>query len=156
LPKPYIFFPLQVSTDQQVLVNYAGASIFKAIDEVVEYARNINTALCFREHPAESQSETVKSYIKKICESERQIYVSSDPVSRHIDECSEIITINSTVGLEGLINNKKVRFIGKSLYLNLNKSQIADYLNNYLVEVDYHNPKLSKKLIEKIFSKLYK
>lgn len=146
---PFIFFPLQVSTDQQVLVNYQGGSIFSAIDEAIHKAKEIGNPLIVREHPAESMKSLVRDYLQKK-ENGGYLKISSAPVSELIKHCTTIITINSTVGLEARINNKPVIFIGKSFYKIATDEQLATYLNDYLIEIDYHKPVASKNIVKKI------
>jgi capsular polysaccharide export protein len=134
-----VFFPLQVSTDQQVLVNYHGHSIFKALDEAIAYAQAKSIPLVTREHPAESRGEEVRAYIERRRAEGSDIQISNRPVYELIRLAEEVVTINSTVGLEAILNEKAVHFLGNSLYAKVTHAQLASYLNNYLIKVDYHS-----------------
>lgn len=146
---PYLFFPLQVSTDQQVLVNYDGGSIFKAIDEAYEYARSLGLCLYVREHPAEGNKKAVRSYLREMA-AKSGFKVTDASVPDLISGCVKVITINSTVGLESRINLKPVHFLGRSFYAKATDHQLACYLDNYLVAVDYHQPSLNHVLVGEI------
>lgn len=150
--KPFLFFPLQVSTDQQVLVNYEGGSIYVAIDQAYEYAKSKGLPLYVREHPAEANKIPVRTYLKKLAINE-DFYVTDAPVSDLISSCLEVITINSTVGLESRINRKPVHFLGKSFYEKATDLQLAYYLKYYLISVDYHNPIMNKQRYDEIMSR---
>ena len=149
--KLFNFFPLQVSTDQQVLVNYDGGSIFAAIDEAVAYSEQCGVKLYIREHPAESRKNEIRKYLLKKQDTHPCLVITDESVYNLIESSQEIITINSTVGLEARINFKKVKFLGRSFYNKATDLQLAKYLNNYLVSVDYHNPIIDKEKHLKLF-----
>ena len=71
-------------------------------------------------------------------------------VSNIIEKADLVITINSTVGLESLIWGKETIFLGKSMYAKFNRIRLAKYLNNYLVEFDYHKPTKIQNLVGKL------
>lgn len=142
--EPFLFFPLQVSTDQQVLVNYEGGSIYKAIDQAYDYAKAKGLTLFVREHPAEANKNAVRAYLEKLAKN-HDFCVTDASVSDLLSCCQEVITINSTVGLESRINRRPVHFLGKSFYEKATDLQLAYYLKYYLFTVDYHNPMMNKK-----------
>lgn len=148
---PFAFFPLQVSTDQQVLVNYDGGSIYKAIDEAYSYSKSKGLTLYVREHPAESNKDDIRAYLKTLTQYD-DFKVADASVSELISGCREVITINSTVGLESRINRKPVHFLGKSFYAKATDIQLAYYLECYFVPVDYHNPRMKITDIGKILT----
>lgn len=155
LPDKFLFFPLQVSTDQQVLVNYHGHSIFKALDEAITYAQAKSIPLVTREHPAESRGEEVRAYIERLRAEGSDIQISNRPVYELIRLAEEVVTINSTVGLEAILNEKAVHFLGSSLYAKVTHAQLASYLNNYLIKVDYHSgdgmtPSLAAQILARV------
>jgi len=148
----YYFFPLQVSTDQQVLVNYEDGSIYAAIDEAVRIAEGDGVELYIREHPAEGDKVSVRRYLQQKRKDHSCIKVPDLPVSVLIEGAERTITINSTVGLEVLINGGEVMFLGRSFYGKATRQQLAKYLSRYLVCVDYHAPSLDRKLVGSILA----
>ncbi|WP_063701699.1 hypothetical protein [Pseudoalteromonas gelatinilytica] len=137
----FIFFPLQVSTDQQVLVNYNKGSIIAAIDEALELALAENTLLVVREHPAEGNPSLVRRHLISLKQQyPKQIFISNMLVPQLINLCSKVVTINSTVGLESRINGKDVVFLGNSFYEKATDELLAIYLDSYLITCDYHKP----------------
>ncbi len=148
----FLFFPLQVSTDQQVLVNFDGGSIFNAIDQAVALAEKEGCLICVREHPAESKRNEVRQYLNITRKRFPCLRIVLESVPAMIDGCSEVITINSTVGLESRLKNKKVKFLGRSFYEKATDHQLANYLERYLVNVDYHEPKVDRDDVMKVLS----
>jgi len=148
----YFFFPLQVSTDQQVLVNFDGGSIYKAIDMAIDIAEKNNTLLCVREHPAESKKDEVRRYLHEKRKTHHCLKIVNESVPFLIDTCNKVITINSTVGLEARLKSKQVVFLGRSFYEKSTELQLAKYLSRYLVCVDYHRPTINVKNMNHILS----
>lgn len=133
-----IFFPLQVSTDQQVLLNYKGGNIESAIEEVINIAREAGKIIILKEHPGEHFKAAIHSKVTDICQKNGvKFFWVDNHVSEVIEIVKHVVTVNSTVGLEALINDNNVTFIGDSLYKNMNRQHIAKYLNDYLIRVDY-------------------
>jgi len=124
------------------LVNYQGGSIYKAIDEAYAYAQSKGFPLYVREHPAEGNKGEVRSYLKMLAKND-DFFVTDASVSDLLSGCKEVITINSTVGLEARINRKPVCFLGESFYKKATDLQLAYYLKCYFVPVDYHKPQLN-------------
>lgn len=136
---PFAFFPLQVSTDQQVLVNYNKHSLHKAIEEAVAYAKKLKLILFIKEHPAERNPLAVKNYLRHLLENNKDAHLTHLSVQELLKLNSTVITINSTVGLEARLLLKDVHFLGRSFYSDLTDSELAKYLNDYVIEVDYHS-----------------
>lgn len=146
----FIFFPLQVSTDQQVLINYSRGSIYAAIDSAIELAKKEDIPLYIREHPAEKNKTKVRNYLIRKKVDNPSIFVTDMSVALLIKDCIEVITINSTVGLESRLALKPTRFLGDSFYSKATDQQLANYLEEYLIPVDYHSPKMTPFIVKKI------
>jgi hypothetical protein len=140
----FVFFPMQVSTDQQVLVNYSGGSIEQAIEEAVVYAQSIGKALYIKEHPAEGCKNKIRAVLNEVRSKHVGVRVVNDEVPLLISKSDEVITINSTVGLECRLAGKKVVFLGKSFYDICSDQQLAKYLECYFITVDYHSPVINE------------
>ncbi|MFP6788336.1 MAG: hypothetical protein VB954_00030 [Thalassolituus sp.] len=145
-----IFFPMQVSTDQQVLMNYDGGSIYSAIDEAVGIANKKKKTLIIREHPAESKKIEMRRYLDLMRSKYCFVKVVCTPVPKLLDVVGEVITINSTVGLEARLKGKTVTFLGKSFYSKANDQQIAKYLSRYFIPIDYHKPVMDEGIVNRI------
>jgi len=110
LPKKYIFIPLQVNTDTQILIH----SDFKNMQEFISkvendfYSLDSNLELVFKIHPME---QGIVDYTFD----ERSIVIQSD-TNELIQNSEFLITINSTVGFEAIQQKKKVMVLGKAFF----------------------------------------
>lgn len=119
IKKPFIFFPLQVHTDSNYIINSEFFPFSRAIDLVIEafqllIKRKSEYSLVIKEHPYDAMR------IRYETENKRDIYWINP--MRSINEiinnpfCVGTTTVNSTAGLESLIFNKPVLIIGKAVY----------------------------------------
>ncbi|WP_257285718.1 hypothetical protein [Endozoicomonas sp. SESOKO1] len=150
LKSAFIFFPMQVSTDQQVLVNYEGGGVVCAIKEALSYADKNKCMLYVREHPAEGDKNKIRTALESLRKDNERLKIVNNSVADLIKNAHEVITINSTIGLECRINYKKITFLGKSFYEKATNEQLAKYLSNYLIPVDYHAPSITEEAVLKI------
>lgn len=139
----YIFFPLQVSSDTQVLAN-SNIDIIEAIKIASKKAVENNLKLLIKPHPAENDRDFVKTIYQ--LKKEYGYYFVNNNTFQLINHAKEIITINSTVGLESQILGKPVTFLGRSFYAKLNEHHLANYINSYLIDID---PFSKKPVLEK-------
>ena len=109
LPKKYIFIPLQVNADTQVLVHsgYENIQAFIYHVEKTFYAEQNNVSLVFKPHPMDKEMEYAFD--------SRSIVVDSD-TNTLIQGSEFIITINSTVGFEAIQHYKAVIVLGEAFY----------------------------------------
>ncbi|MEW6062649.1 MAG: hypothetical protein AB1600_11985 [Bacteroidota bacterium] len=130
----YNFFPMQLSNDSQLVINSAVPQE-DALIRAVEISREQEVDLLVKPHPLEQKGEVFQflSLLKKT----KGVYVVTIPTFQLVERCREIITINSTVGLEGLIAQKKVSFLGNSFYSFFNEERLRNYLLGYLIDIDY-------------------
>jgi len=150
--KNFAFFPLQITTDVQVLENYEKRSVYSAIEDALIIAKKRGLPLYIKENPAENDKYTINKYLKNLLDNNKSevFLIREVKVSNIIEKADLVITINSTVGLESLLWGKETIFLGKSMYAKFNRIQLAKYLNNYLVEFDYHKPTKIQNLVEKL------
>lgn len=110
LPNKYIFIPLQVNTDTQILVH----SDFKNIQEFISkvesdfYSLNIKIGLVFKIHPMEKGIVEYKF--------DKRSLVSDSDTNRLVRNSEFVITINSTVGFEAIQEYKKVLVLGDAFF----------------------------------------
>ena len=143
IDKPYIFVPLQVESDTQI-VKY---SPFKTMQELLEYVNDIfikdNRPIYFKQHPLKKSE--IKIYNK--------MHEVSGDVHHYIPYADVVVGINSTVLAETLIYHNKVICLGagvsskhfvndeqrKRYILQLYKKQVnwEDLINKDKVENSY-------------------
>lgn len=116
--KPFFFFPLQVHTDSNYLIN----SNFDSISESIEIVKQsflisktaTNFNLCIKEHPLDVFRTR---YLIRNEDNLFWLYpfLPTNEILNH-PLCKGTITINSTTGFESLMLEKPVLALGKSIY----------------------------------------
>lgn len=152
ISRKYLFVPLQVTNDSQILLNsqYDNNSL---IEYYLKKAKGFGMELIIKIHPAEQNFEFVKE-IQRMSECDG-ISISNDNTFKLIDGADYIGVNNSTVGLEAIFLDKKVEFIGDTFYTRLlDDSRLFDYLFNYLVEVDFFSGDHSDNILDNIHAKI--
>ena len=139
LNNPYIFFPLQVSTDTQIII-HSDINLKDALTYAISRAKKLNLDLLVKPHPAEYDSKFVNKLL-----ADKKIILVDDNTFKLIKNALEVITINSTVGLEAKIMNKSVKVLGKAFYKNFDRNDIERYICGYLVDIDYFSDSLINK-----------
>lgn len=130
----YVFVPLQVSNDTQLVVN-SNVGLKELISFSLEYARKNHLKVVVKPHPAEQDY----SFLQYLCKIKDQygIVISDNNTMELIENSKCIITINSTVGMEAMIVGKPVITLGDAIYSEFNKSRLIKYIINYLIDIDY-------------------
>ena len=130
----YIFFPLQVSNDSQIILN-SKIDNLDALKICNRIASKKKFKLFIKIHPA----ETNFLYLFKIfkLKNELDFKVIRDNTFQAIKYSYHVITINSTVGLEAMIMGRDVTYLGNSFYKNLYTQElIGRYVMSYLIDVN--------------------
>ncbi len=138
----YFFFPLQVSTDSQIIRN-SNVNLKDAIDIALADAQKSDCTLLIKPHPAEKNSEIVK-HIISLKKKNKNIYFVNNNTYRLIKYSKKVITINSTVGIESLMYYKPTFVLGEAFYkkycasntvASKEKEKIKHFLYCYLFEI---------------------
>ncbi len=130
----YVFYPMQVSDDAQLILN-SDVDNSGALVEISEYAKKNNLEFLVKPHPAEVDF----GYVKKIEKLKSELgfkFVSYNTIEL-IMNAKKVFTINSTVGLQALILEKEIQCFGKALYKDFNTNQLAAYVTDYLIDMDF-------------------
>lgn len=150
VPADYYFFPMQVSTDAQIILNYKEQDILFALDVMVKRANDRGVPLVVKPHPAEIDSRvlTVLNQYQK----ESKIHLVNLNTFDLIKGAIEVWTINSTVGLESMIVGRGVTFEGNSIYRSMSGTRLAAYIMKYLVKIEYFsNENITKEQFDDFF-----
>lgn len=136
-----MFVPLQVPNDTQVIAN---SSWIKDMDQFLEEIIGASNALpqdlklVVKEHP--SWPGDFKEAYKN---NSRVIFANGNPTQQLIEHAEAIITINSTVGIESLLLNKKVITVGQACY-NIDELSLhapdSETLRHHLLSLDSWQP----------------
>ncbi|BEM86415.1 hypothetical protein SME46J_08850 [Serratia marcescens] len=148
IPDEYIFFPMQVSTDTQIILN----SDVDNVDVLNHLIEKEILPIVTKPHPAESDFD----YIYKIkTANQGRLFISQKNTYELIKNAKRVYTINSTVGMESLLFDKNVVFMGRSVYSNMGTAELKKYIHNYLVDIDFfdENFSITPNLIDSVYSR---
>ena len=113
MAKRYIFIPFQVESDTQIIV-YGGwiNSMRQLFSEVTQLLSELDedVVLVFKEHPASHDSYEDLYQLKNA----RIIFANDNSTEELIVNAEAIVTVNSTVGIEALLFNKKIITLGQA------------------------------------------
>ncbi|MEY8252020.1 MAG: hypothetical protein RPR91_06515, partial [Colwellia sp.] len=134
LPHKYVLYPMQVSSDTQILINGAGYDNDSAIQYCIDNFSS-NYKVVVKPHPAEKNLSCFLAIYEKY--NDRVLFVLND-TNKLIEDSSHVVTINSTVGLEAMIQGIAITVLGESLYKGFDRRRLLKYIHGYLVGgVDY-------------------
>lgn len=136
LPKKYIFVPFQVETDSQIISNSpwikSMEQLWCILYEFISSTNNLDLYIVIKEHPLEKKRHT------KLHNKHEKILFANNVTTQHlIDHAEAILTVNSTVGMESILLNKKLIVLGDACYdiqgishKVINNEQLLDTLQN--------------------------
>lgn len=144
----YIFVPLQVSSDTQIVFN----SDIDA-EQLVDFSLRENTNVVIKFHPAERDYKEIKKIYDKYRNDQNVFFVRDIDTPTLIDKADKIITINSNVGLEAILQGKKVNFLGRTIYSDFDFLKSVTYINDFLLPISYP---IVKEVDQRTENELYK
>ena len=135
LTSAHAFLPLQVSSDSQLLINYAG-TVLDSVREANEIAKKRNKKLVVKFHPAENDFKVIDE-ITAYCMAEH-IGITNLSVPESIGLTGLVLTVNSTAGFEAQLEGKEVIYIGASQYSHIHDSDdVLKYLKVFFFKGDF-------------------
>ena len=150
--KKYIFFPLQVSYDSQIMLN-SDINLFEAFSLALNYAEKNGYKLVVKPHPQECNYTSLKDFRLF----KNKFILMNENTFLLMKYAQEVWTINSTAGLEALIIGKKVKVLGKAIYEKFNEEYLSKYICNYLIDIDFFSrEKISKEQVKEILDRIKK
>jgi hypothetical protein len=110
-PRPYIFFPLQIPTDQSIRY-FSDVSEEDAVAALITWARARDIAVVLKPHPANMKS---MSPFERYADGATVLFSNANvhDLTKH---ASGVYTINSGVGFEALLQAKPVVTFGRVEY----------------------------------------
>ena len=128
----YIFLPLQVSTDSQIIRN-SETNLINAIKYAISEAKKNNLALIIKPHPSENNEE-----INNLIYSEKKkfsnLFLVNVNTYQLIKYSQKVITINSTVGIESLMYYKHTEILGNAFYKKYCTPNICDKIDHHITD----------------------
>lgn len=134
----YIFFPMQVSNDSQIILN-SDIGLFEGLKYAIEAAKEKNVELVVKLHPAEKDVNVILEILT--LREKYKFKIVNINTFKLINNAIKVITINSTVALEAKIIGKEVKILGRSYYKFFNRNRIKNYIMGYLVDMDFFSEK---------------
>jgi len=136
LPKEYIFVPFQVDYDTQILLFSPWIESMEELYNIIDEVSNIlDINFILKEHPS-----SIKDYPQlhqRALQNSKISFANGHPTQELIEKSKAVITINSTVGIESLLFQKRVIVLGKAFYAidgitkqANSKEELIDILSN--------------------------
>ncbi len=117
LPERFAFFPLQVSSDSQLTIHSPlyGNQLGAAIADLDQAVREVEPGfrLVVKLHPADVKKTDYDPVVRAFPE---VIWAGGGDVRAILERATCVITVNSTVGIEGMIFGKPVVTLGNNFY----------------------------------------
>ena len=117
----FILLPLQVRSDSQIICHSPLKDMEGFVDiclaSIESYNRKYkkNLSVVIKEHPKDPQMDLLRQTRKKH-KHVKSYYLTKANTRKLIEKCMAIITINSTIGIEGLLYYKPVITLGQAFY----------------------------------------
>ncbi len=153
LPQRYIFVPFQVSYDTQIIHHSPWIpDMYALFDLVMRVAKETGRHFVLKEHP----SDRVSDYRTLHERTNDKVVFSDENTQKLIENAEAVMTINSTVGIEGLLLGKPVIVLGEAFFAIDGIAHIisdADALLKLLASAKL--PENDLQLVEKFLKYLY-
>ncbi len=147
----YIFLPMQVNKDAQLILN-SNVGNLDAIEIAAENARENDLKLFVKPHPAEVEV----GFLSKLHELKNELnfhFVNANTIEL-IKYSKEVVTINSTVGLQAKLLEKQVTCLGNAFYSEFTQEELAKYIQSYLIDVEFwDDSEIDNSIAEKIITR---
>ena len=137
-PEPFIFLPLQVSTDTNLIVR-SSIDNFHAIERACEIAREKGARLVVKIHPAEREGDFFERLGPFLDLHTDMVSLTSANTVECILKSQCVVTINSTVGFEARIFGKEAITLQPTLYSNWTVRQMAQFSLYYTIPFDMYS-----------------
>ncbi len=113
LPEHYIFVPFQVAYDTQIVQHSPWISDMVAFFNLIcTVAEASGRHFVIKEHP----SDRVSDYTALRDRAPEHVHFSHANTQKLIENADAVVTINSTVGIEGLLFHKRVVVLGEAFF----------------------------------------
>lgn len=121
LPKQFVFLPLQVHDDTQILLHSKLRTMEQFLDfvipavEIYNEQHGANLHVVVKEHPSDF-GRVDYSGLKAKYNRAQVAFLRFFPTPTLIEKAAGVITINSSVGIEALLKHKPVITLGRAFY----------------------------------------
>lgn len=149
----FCFLPMQVTNDTQLYLN-STVDNQGALEYAIRHCKEEQAILVVKPHPAETSPQFL-TWLKRYAQ-ENNILLSRANTMELISKSHQVITINSTVGLEALLYGKDTHVLGNAVYKHFAETDLDTYINRYLLNIDYFSKqKIPAEAINEVESRLF-
>ena len=138
IPKNYIFVPFQVNADSQILLHSPWIKdmhyLFTILVAVCSKLADKNIKLIIKEHPSCLSNYDKEHELAEL--NDRIFFANLNDTQELIYNSQAVITINSTVGMEALLLDKKVISLGQACYNLSGITQTASSVKELIQAID--------------------
>lgn len=132
-PRDYVFLPLQVSTDTNLLL-FSQYDNQGAIEYAARLAGELGVNLVVKPHPAERDTRLL-ARLAEICSRAGHTWTCANTTDLLLG-ARRVVTINSTVGLLALALDRPTTILGDGLYSRFTQTQAVSFVMRHLVDMD--------------------
>ncbi|MEM1113374.1 MAG: hypothetical protein AAGI11_15785 [Pseudomonadota bacterium] len=148
--KPFVFFPMQVDHDSQLLIN-SSLGNRAALEAILECDKR---DVVVKPHPA-SEAESWLWLVDLAREERSRVHIATGNTLSLIESAAKVYAINSTVGMEALILEREVTFLGNSLFEQLSPERLRCFILRHLIDLDFFSSEpVSERVLERVFRQL--
>lgn len=157
LDKDYIFFPMQIEGDSNIIINSPKYKrMEQVVSDLIDVAEKLNVYIICRPHPENNIAEVFGN----IKESKNLIIDNSIHIHDMLKSSIANVVINSTVGLESILLGKPTIALGHSVYSAKNITFDAyskeDILNSLvMIMTERYSHKLVESRTEALIAYLF-
>ncbi|MFV0505855.1 MAG: hypothetical protein ACK5L5_03965 [Bacteroidales bacterium] len=167
----WVFFPLQVNSDTQIVLNSPYRSMYEVLDCTLPKLLKAGYQVVLKEHPEEVEPVDYGKFVDN-----KQVFLLKKyDIVQLIAKSNFTITVNSSVGLQAVEASRPVVVLGESFYMSapnvdgldkeselitlvehINPSEVQDYIhhfkNNIFIAGSWRNP--TNEFLQKLCSRI--
>ncbi|MBB2177164.1 capsule biosynthesis protein [Gluconacetobacter johannae] len=120
---PFMLVPMQMEGDYQLRVHSPFHSMGQALERILaSFAAHApdTLSLVVRRHPLDPRLTDWEGLIRRRARAlgvaDRVYFMADGPLEPVLEACAGVVTVNSTVGLQALRQNKPVKILGQAIY----------------------------------------
>lgn len=112
LKDTYVFWPLQVNSDTQIVLNSPYNSMYEALEKVLPELVKAGYKVILKEHPLEVEPVIYTEF----ADNENVFLLAKYDINTLTDNAAFVVNINSSVGMQAIARHAKVLLLGDAFY----------------------------------------
>lgn len=141
----YIFFPLQVNSDTQIILNSRYKNMYEAVNDVLPDLLKTGLKIIIKGHPFEVEPVDYTELKKH----KQVIFLEKADINSLIDKSEFVVNVNSSVGLQAISRYKRVLLLGDSFYKNAPVSLNFEDIKGKNIIEEMKKIKIDKLIVDK-------